>query len=764
MLDPDSGSKFSPVLVDSGLLLCSESAISQEAQMPTAVLPDIKKIVLPSEQLSISTFANFHLPSFTLPGTKIPEPDSYFYLDHEDEWASSILAQQPWPGPTVANLCDGAPAFKLSPSPLKKRPWRLIEEPSPAVSLPTVQDNDGNDDQFNGELIDVLPSKKLPSTLWHKAKQLLADESPGVRLDVLEGQQDELFRLVPTALAAIQAMTGAADFSDTEAPEQKKTMIELQFGKAGHNLLRAQLDLAIVKLLCAAALPPTLVDYKEWRDLFAIANSAYKPACSTVIVDQHIPSEAARVRSLSLQYLRMQHHLTISFDGRTIKCPKSVYTIHFTTPDGRSFLIEGEDSSDTSHTGEYLAQMLLNAMDLVGRFRFSGITSDNTGNTRVARQLVSQEVKTCVPMSDVCHHLSLLCKDLTHLEMFKEATEALEAIWKKLGIFRGLEGIGKTRFTTICAAVISLQRCLPALHELLNASLVKFPSKVNRPIAKAIVCLESSQTNPADVYKYWVAICGSIKQVLNDPANGFTDNDVGQIYAIVNSCFCEQLQQDPADRYLAAFALEPRYIQSAFLRSHPNPLAITIKVPPLDSVASLKVKVAKPDSDSDGLLKTPMFSWILKFLKQLLEVEWRSQHNLILKGKTGAEVRTAFNWQFERYIKGVYPFETPIQEHKSPLSYWHHLTLNSDSAILACITEKLFSIKPNSMPEERTIHQSWGSCLDVEDDEGIEELGEDDAATWLDEKVGTHHLHEMCFEMEQEIDQAEQDLDTTWDW
>ena len=33
------------------------------------------------------------------------------------------------------------------------------------------------------------------------------------------------------------------------------------------------------------------------------------------------------------------------------------------------------------------------------------------------------------------------------------------------------------------------------------------------PIAKAIVCLEPTHTNPADVYKYWLAICGCIKQL-----------------------------------------------------------------------------------------------------------------------------------------------------------------------------------------------------------------------------------------------------------
>jgi hypothetical protein len=78
-----------------------------------------------------------------------------------------------------------------------------------------------------------------------------------------------------------------------------------------------------------------------------IANAAYYPSCSSTIADTHIPGEAARVRTLSIIFLKTQINLTISYDGGTTHRPQSVYTVHFTTPDGRSFLIEGEESSDT---------------------------------------------------------------------------------------------------------------------------------------------------------------------------------------------------------------------------------------------------------------------------------------------------------------------------------------------------------------------------------------------------------------------------------
>jgi hypothetical protein len=175
------------------------------------------------------------------------------------------------------------------------------------------------------------------------------------------------------------------------------------------------MNLAIVKLFCAAALPPHIADYQEWKDMLMIANQAYHPASCSTIADSHIPKEAARVRDL---VIKLNFNLTVSFDGGGTKRQQAVYTIHFTTPDGRSFLIRGEECSDESHTGEFIAQMVLKAIDLVGQNHFAGVTSDNTGNTRVARQILCAEIKTLIQVPDICHHLNLLCKDITQLSMF----------------------------------------------------------------------------------------------------------------------------------------------------------------------------------------------------------------------------------------------------------------------------------------------------------------------------------------------------------
>lgn len=81
--------------------------------------------------------------------------------------------------------------------------------------------------------------------------------------------------------------------------------------------------------------------------------------------------------------------------------------------------------------------------------------------------------------------------------------------------------------------------------------------KVLQPFAKTIACLESSQSNPADVYLFWLAILASLKHLFEDNSVGFSLSEAGQIRAIANARFRELLQEGPDDCYISAFYLDP---------------------------------------------------------------------------------------------------------------------------------------------------------------------------------------------------------------
>jgi len=254
--------------------------------------------------------------------------------------------------------------------------------------------------------------------LRQTASHLLGGDSASAKLEAAVVKANAVAGSQPQPLVPVGGQ---------KAVSKKPTMIDLDFGNEGRKILSLRMDLAIVKLICAAGIPPYVVDYREWKDMLAIANKAYHPASSTTIADSHIPKEAARVRELVIDFLKSHFNLTVSFDGGGTKRQQSVYTIHFTTPDGRSFLIRGKECSDESHTGEFLARMVLKAIDLLGRNHFSGVTSDNTGNTRVACQLLCAEINTIIQVPDICHHLNLLCKDITRLDMFSTVSSSSQS-------------------------------------------------------------------------------------------------------------------------------------------------------------------------------------------------------------------------------------------------------------------------------------------------------------------------------------------------
>jgi hypothetical protein len=81
--------------------------------------------------------------------------------------------------------------------------------------------------------------------------------------------------------------------------------------------------------------------------------------------------------------------------------------------------------------------------------------------------------------------------------------------------------------------------------------------KVLSPFAKAIACLESSQSTPADVYLFWLAIMSTLKRLFEDETNGIRESDASQIRAIAINRFRQLLEEGPDDCYISAFYLDP---------------------------------------------------------------------------------------------------------------------------------------------------------------------------------------------------------------
>ena len=78
---------------------------------------------------------------------------------------------------------------------------------------------------------------------------------------------------------------------------------------------------------------------------------------------------------------------------------------------------------------------------------------------------------------------------------------------------------------------------------------------VGEGFARCIECLEAGQTNPADVYLYWLALVARLKQVLQTCK--LPDSVCDEIRGIINERWKEFFVNGPTNVHLSAFYLNP---------------------------------------------------------------------------------------------------------------------------------------------------------------------------------------------------------------
>ncbi|KAF9021139.1 hypothetical protein BDZ89DRAFT_1071710 [Hymenopellis radicata] len=503
------------------------------------------------------------------------------------------------------------------------------------------------------------------------------------------------FHTATVRQAALQASSekslGAQVKADDIPPPTEKRDFFAGFRAAGAVKEKTELqkfqtraNLYTLQLICDACLPVAVVDNPMFRQLVNHLNS------SNGIF-------AAHVTILAFDYLGTQFFLSITYDGGSLRKPQSVYTVHVTvtTPYGReAYFVHGDEASGVSHTGEHIRDVLLKIIYRIGPERFGSIGSDSTGNTSSAREYINSEIPTIIleyfqEVSFETYTVAIVRMKGTirYFSKSNYGSTHMRALRVTLEINKGLEKVGKTRFGTIYWAGYALQRCLPAITELLNSNVILTDTDsplaflknlplsqafnlrltqlvcVLEPIARAIKCLEGLDTTVGDVWKFYVAITAGYPPELQEA-----------IRKIINSRYKEMIGGERGVVYLAGFYLDPEQLSSPILRkSQANVLErgiVRLRGPPSDR------------TDQDLRDAMPTYAKVGLFLIQTLYHEMNSRGRDIpacSQYETSTAAVAALKSQFEAYTRQHAPFSARF------------------------IAIKIFSLLPNSMPEERTV-------------------------------------------------------------
>jgi len=78
------------------------------------------------------------------------------------------------------------------------------------------------------------------------------------------------------------------------------------------------------------------------------------------------------------------------------------------------------------------------------------------------------------------------------------------------------------------------------------------------PVAKAITCMESTQSNVSNVYVFWLAVTATIHQIIVEDITGLPFDVMEDIRKAVNLRFNQMVNDAPDDVYHTGFMLDPR--------------------------------------------------------------------------------------------------------------------------------------------------------------------------------------------------------------
>ncbi|KZV86743.1 hypothetical protein EXIGLDRAFT_621476, partial [Exidia glandulosa HHB12029] len=255
-----------------------------------------------------------------------------------------------------------------------------------------------------------------------------------------------------------------------------------------------------------------------------------------------------------------------------------------------------------SHSSEYIGKLLRKIMEEIGPHKFICAVSDSTGNTKKAREDLALDFPTLLPLADGAHPLNNLLKEiatityfgpmisqsrrlLKHVRISSFATQRIKAEAQNQGVSRHLEGIGKTRFSSLCRAGHSIIRNLDGIKKLVDGNVIFVTKKerttfsfmfgrkafgdydttlrqlvgVHTPFAKAIKCIESPQIHAGHVWLFWLAALATVQDLFdtNSTTLELPDEVMVQLTSIINRRYDAMFEGPRNAVYKAALFLDP---------------------------------------------------------------------------------------------------------------------------------------------------------------------------------------------------------------
>ncbi|KAF7982537.1 hypothetical protein HWV62_28166 [Athelia sp. TMB] len=468
---------------------------------------------------------------------------------------------------------------------------------------------------------------------------------------------------------------------------------------------QANIDLLLLRLVVCCAISFAMLDNMFFFDFCYALCPAYSIPDRSHFISAHLAAEALSVSKQIQEFFLQFIHLSMSFDGWSSLAHDEIYTVHITTPDRRSFLVDGLVLSGISTTAENLFQLIAEIIERYIATCFSLVVSDTTGNVKKLRRMIWEKWRWILNCPDPCHQLSLMMKDvMVGTKKYPKIAGFAEHVLKDEMRFdsntRGLQNAGATRFSSFAINAKSIQRCLPTMQRCLEEDTLHFNTKATAhlkqyiehgtqenfnfqqqlfnidtllsPIARGLKTLEGQHTTCSDVFSIFIGIAIGFTRVFQKPTDPIYIHR-SETFGVFDRRFKIFMTDCTEDMFILAYLLDPIYYRDRALR---------LNLPARDNFTSKTV--------------SPLVLRLMNSARLMLQNEQ-------LRMRSGGEAEgNQLIKQTECYMYGDSPFSDPCTEPLHRLAWWKSRAIDSNASIISILAIKLFSVSPSEMCDERT--------------------------------------------------------------
>ena len=191
-----------------------------------------------------------------------------------------------------------------------------------------------------------------------------------------------------------------------------------------------ELDESLARAIYASGTPLTIVEHPFWISFFNKMRPAYKVPSRYVMSHTLLDREDGRISDFVSMKIAQAECVAIISDGWTNVNNTPIVNFIISTPE--PVFLKSVTTGENRHTGEYIAQLLMEVIEEIGASKVMAVVTDNAANMKAAWGIITEndQYKRIHCYGCAAHGLHLLATDICSLDSVAKLLARAKSIVK----------------------------------------------------------------------------------------------------------------------------------------------------------------------------------------------------------------------------------------------------------------------------------------------------------------------------------------------